>query len=115
MYTYSLWKKDVFVSQGHHPTLGAHAKFTNYAFDVSEFVRLVRKAAQHVRHHPAFRAARRARFKPTHDSHTGDDAASDADAPSPDSQQRPHAELWKTNHLIDLQLTNLDVLVKLQI
>ena len=40
--------------QGHHPTLGAHAKFTNYAFDVEEFMRLISKAAEHVKSHPAF-------------------------------------------------------------
>ncbi|XP_069142595.1 EGF domain-specific O-linked N-acetylglucosamine transferase-like isoform X1 [Argopecten irradians] len=40
--------------EGHHPTLGAHAKFTNYSFDVEEFLRLVFKAADHVRSHPAF-------------------------------------------------------------
>lgn len=37
------------LSQGHHPTLGAHAKFTNYAFDVNEFMRLVYKAADTVK------------------------------------------------------------------
>jgi len=34
--------------EGHHPTLGAHAKFTNYAFDVDEFMRLIYKAADAV-------------------------------------------------------------------
>ncbi|XP_076468746.1 EGF domain-specific O-linked N-acetylglucosamine transferase-like [Babylonia areolata] len=48
--------------EGHHPTLGAHAKFTNYAFDVEEFMRLMRKAAEHVRSHPDFIAARNKRF-----------------------------------------------------
>ena len=47
-----------FLLQGHHPTLGAHAKFTNYAFDVEEFMRLVALAADHVKSHPAFIAAR---------------------------------------------------------
>jgi len=45
------------VIQGHHPTLGAHKKFTNYGFEVNEFMRLVAMAADHVRSHPAFRAA----------------------------------------------------------
>lgn len=36
--------------EGHHPTLGAHAKFTNYAFNVDEFMRLVYKAADAVKH-----------------------------------------------------------------
>jgi protein O-GlcNAc transferase len=40
--------------QGHHPEGGAHAKFTNYAFDVEEFLRLVGIGAKHVRHHAAF-------------------------------------------------------------
>ena len=44
--------------QGHHPTLGAHAKFTNYAFDIEEFMRLISKAAEHVKSHPAFIEAR---------------------------------------------------------
>jgi protein O-GlcNAc transferase len=40
--------------QGHHPEGGAHAKFTNYAFDVDEFLRLVAVGAKHVKHHTAF-------------------------------------------------------------
>ncbi|XP_015749251.1 PREDICTED: EGF domain-specific O-linked N-acetylglucosamine transferase-like [Acropora digitifera] len=35
--------------EGHHPTLGAHAKFTNYAFNVDEFMRLMYKAADAVK------------------------------------------------------------------
>lgn len=35
--------------KGHHPTLGAHAKFTNYRFDVAEFLRLLKGAVNHVR------------------------------------------------------------------
>lgn len=41
-------------SQGHHPTLGDHPKFTNYSFDVGEFMRLVLEAAEYVTHHPAW-------------------------------------------------------------
>ncbi|XP_060095493.1 EGF domain-specific O-linked N-acetylglucosamine transferase isoform X1 [Heteronotia binoei] len=37
--------------QGHHPTLGKHPKFTNYSFDVEEFVRLVLLAADRVSQH----------------------------------------------------------------
>jgi len=37
------------VLQGHHPTMGAHAKFTNYAFNVDEFMRLIYKAAELVK------------------------------------------------------------------
>ncbi|XP_068718831.1 EGF domain-specific O-linked N-acetylglucosamine transferase-like isoform X1 [Montipora capricornis] len=35
--------------EGHHPTLGAHSKFTNYAFNVDEFMRLIYKAADAVK------------------------------------------------------------------
>ncbi|XP_073448309.1 EGF domain-specific O-linked N-acetylglucosamine transferase [Aquarana catesbeiana] len=38
--------------KGHHPTLGEHPKFTNYSFDVDEFMRLVGSAAAYVSHHP---------------------------------------------------------------
>ncbi|KAL4227068.1 hypothetical protein ACF0H5_015042 [Mactra antiquata] len=53
--------------EGHHPTLGAHQKYTNYAFDVQEFMRLVAMAANHVRSHPAFIAARKLKYKLTKD------------------------------------------------
>ncbi|XP_025108702.1 EGF domain-specific O-linked N-acetylglucosamine transferase-like isoform X2 [Pomacea canaliculata] len=62
---YLTWKNKQLLTQedeGHHPTLGAHAKFTNYAFDVDEFMRLVRLGAAYVKHHPAFHAAHTARF-----------------------------------------------------
>uniref|UniRef100_A0AAR2K8U3 EGF domain-specific O-linked N-acetylglucosamine transferase n=1 Tax=Pygocentrus nattereri TaxID=42514 RepID=A0AAR2K8U3_PYGNA len=42
--------------KGHHPTLGEHPKFTNYAFDPEEFMRLVMLAADHVMHHPEWRS-----------------------------------------------------------
>lgn len=54
---YMTWeRRDKMVQQdeGHHPTLGAHAKFTNYWFDVVEFLRLVSKAADYIRGHPAY-------------------------------------------------------------
>ncbi|KAH9500584.1 hypothetical protein Btru_076977 [Bulinus truncatus] len=41
---YLTWENKSKMTQedkGHHPTLGAHAKFTNYAFDVKEFMRLM--------------------------------------------------------------------------
>lgn len=41
--------------QGHHPSGGAHAKFTNYSFDKIEFVRLVNKAADYVLNHDDFK------------------------------------------------------------
>uniref|UniRef100_A0A8W8LTW4 EGF domain-specific O-linked N-acetylglucosamine transferase n=1 Tax=Magallana gigas TaxID=29159 RepID=A0A8W8LTW4_MAGGI len=48
---YMTWEKQ---SKGHHPTLGAHAKFTNYEFDVGEFMRLILKAAEYVKAHLKF-------------------------------------------------------------
>ena len=45
-----LFKED----EGHHPQGGAHAKFTNYAFDVDEFLRLVDKLVSRVIHHEKF-------------------------------------------------------------
>ncbi|KAM4652891.1 EGF domain-specific O-linked N-acetylglucosamine transferase isoform 2-T2 [Discoglossus pictus] len=51
---YMTWQKRDKVhpqDKGHHPTLGEHPKFTNYAFDVEEFMRLVALAAEHVSHH----------------------------------------------------------------
>uniref|UniRef100_A0A8D0CX36 EGF domain specific O-linked N-acetylglucosamine transferase n=1 Tax=Sander lucioperca TaxID=283035 RepID=A0A8D0CX36_SANLU len=52
---YVTWQKmDKVLPQdkGHHPTLGDHPKFTNYSFDVEEFMRLVLEAADYVTHHP---------------------------------------------------------------
>ncbi|XP_029456924.1 EGF domain-specific O-linked N-acetylglucosamine transferase [Rhinatrema bivittatum] len=51
---YITWQKrhKVFPQdKGHHPTLGEHPKFTNYSFDVEEFIRLVLLAANHVLQH----------------------------------------------------------------
>ncbi|BFZ10952.1 hypothetical protein BsWGS_13992 [Bradybaena similaris] len=62
---YMTWEKKeklIQEDEGHHPTMGAHAKFTNYAFDVSEFMRLIYKAAFHVRNHPAFQRAREEKY-----------------------------------------------------
>lgn len=44
-----------FLHQGHHPSGGAHAKFTNYSFDKEEFIRLVDKAADYVLNHDEFK------------------------------------------------------------
>lgn len=43
--------------EGHHPDLegGKHPKFTNYAFDVKEFVRLVKKGADFVENHEDYK------------------------------------------------------------
>lgn len=40
--------------EGHHPDGGAHAKFTNYSFNVDEFLRLVKVAADHVTNQPSW-------------------------------------------------------------
>ncbi|KAJ8301155.1 hypothetical protein KUTeg_020142 [Tegillarca granosa] len=45
--------------EGHHPTLGAHAKFTNYGFDVEEFLRLVSKAADHCETPPSISSSKK--------------------------------------------------------
>ena len=45
--------------QGHHPTLGAHKKFTNYIFDVDEFMKLIAEAAEYVFSHPRFMEAQK--------------------------------------------------------
>uniref|UniRef100_A0A3Q2E4Z0 EGF domain-specific O-linked N-acetylglucosamine transferase n=1 Tax=Cyprinodon variegatus TaxID=28743 RepID=A0A3Q2E4Z0_CYPVA len=55
---YVTWQKmDKMLPQdkGHHPTLGDHPKFTNYSFDVGEFVRIVLEAADYVTQHPKWR------------------------------------------------------------
>ncbi|XP_075704109.1 EGF domain-specific O-linked N-acetylglucosamine transferase-like [Rhinoderma darwinii] len=52
---YITWEKaDKIFPQdkGHHPTLGEHPKFTNYAFDFAEFFRLVSTSAEYVSRHP---------------------------------------------------------------
>lgn len=49
---YFTWnKKDKLFpeDEGHHPTLGAHEKFTNYSFDESEFMNIVEEAVDYVR------------------------------------------------------------------
>ena len=41
--------------EGRHPTTnGPHPKFTDYAFDASEFHRIVRQAVDHVKQHPVY-------------------------------------------------------------
>ncbi|XP_041445201.1 EGF domain-specific O-linked N-acetylglucosamine transferase isoform X1 [Xenopus laevis] len=51
---YMTWEKGDKVfpqDKGHHPNLGEHPKFTNYAFDVEEFLRLVQQGATYVSRH----------------------------------------------------------------
>ncbi|CAL9705033.1 unnamed protein product [Knipowitschia caucasica] len=55
---YVTWQKmdKVFPQdKGHHPTLGDHPKFTNYTFDVEEFMRMVLEAAAYVTEHPRWK------------------------------------------------------------
>ncbi|XP_011556354.3 EGF domain-specific O-linked N-acetylglucosamine transferase [Plutella xylostella] len=56
---YVTWEdKEKFVQQdeGRGPDGGGHAKFTNYSFDVKEFLRLVNKCATHVRKRQDFKS-----------------------------------------------------------
>uniref|UniRef100_A0AAA9SZD3 EGF domain-specific O-linked N-acetylglucosamine transferase n=2 Tax=Bos TaxID=9903 RepID=A0AAA9SZD3_BOVIN len=61
---YITWRRQNKVfpqDKGHHPTLGEHPKFTNYSFDVEEFMYLVLQAADYVLQHPKWP------FKKKHD------------------------------------------------
>lgn len=58
--------------QGTHPDGGAHAKFTNYSFDVKEFLRIVSLARNHVKHHNAFK-----KFNNSHDKIQNDTRMTD--------------------------------------
>ena len=57
---YLTWQRHDLVypqDEGHHPQQGgAHAKFTNYAFNPDEFLRLVQTAADYVRNHEEYKA-----------------------------------------------------------
>ncbi|XP_014780252.1 EGF domain-specific O-linked N-acetylglucosamine transferase isoform X1 [Octopus bimaculoides] len=50
--------------EGHHPTLGPHPKFTNYSFDVKEFMRLIIGAADYVLSHKLFWEKHQELYKP---------------------------------------------------
>uniref|UniRef100_A0A182SDA0 EGF domain-specific O-linked N-acetylglucosamine transferase n=1 Tax=Anopheles maculatus TaxID=74869 RepID=A0A182SDA0_9DIPT len=69
---YLSWERDHLVypdGEGKHPERDErHAKFTNYAFDVNEFERLVAKAANHVVGHQEFQnflTAKKSKTRPT--------------------------------------------------
>ncbi|XP_071081887.1 EGF domain-specific O-linked N-acetylglucosamine transferase-like [Haliotis cracherodii] len=69
--SYITWERQDKLDQedeGHHPTLGAHAKFTNYGFDVNEFLRLVFQGAQHVKSHPSYITAHQEKHGRNHKS-----------------------------------------------
>ncbi|XP_015604766.1 EGF domain-specific O-linked N-acetylglucosamine transferase isoform X2 [Cephus cinctus] len=53
-FTWDNAEKLVQQDPGTHPDGGAHAKFTNYSFDVDEFLRIVILAEKHVKNHHAF-------------------------------------------------------------
>lgn len=54
----------VYYNAGNHPQLGTpHKKFTNYTFDVVEFINIVRKMMRYVRTHPKFVEARSEKYK----------------------------------------------------
>ncbi|XP_076644510.1 EGF-domain O-GlcNAc transferase isoform X2 [Halictus rubicundus] len=54
-FTWENTSKLVQQDPGTHPDGGAHAKFTNYSFDVNEFLRIVAQARDHVRTHSEFK------------------------------------------------------------
>lgn len=58
---YFTWEKKELMypkDEGRHPTTGGpHPKFTDYTFDAQEFHRIVRKAVDYVKEHPAYQNA----------------------------------------------------------
>ncbi|CAL7950413.1 unnamed protein product [Xylocopa violacea] len=54
-YTWENTSKLVQQDPGTHPDGGAHAKFTNYSFDVKEFLRIVSQAKEYVKNHDSFK------------------------------------------------------------
>ena len=60
--------------QGKHPTLGTHhAKFTNYSFDVNEFMRLMVKLGQDVQERKMAAAAHSLELSAEDSDTTGSD------------------------------------------
>jgi len=54
--------------EGKHPQHGTpHKKFTNYSFDVDEFVRMVKKQINYVRKHPAYIKAHESKYPKIND------------------------------------------------
>jgi EGF domain-specific O-GlcNAc transferase len=60
---YFTWENEsklVQQDEGKHPQLGTpHKKFTNYSFDVDEFIRILKKMIKYVRQHPEFIEAKK--------------------------------------------------------
>jgi EGF domain-specific O-GlcNAc transferase len=60
---YFTWEKEDKVypdGEGKHPQLGTpHKKFTNYSFELNEFVRMMKKMIDYVNSHPKFLEARK--------------------------------------------------------
>jgi EGF domain-specific O-GlcNAc transferase len=57
-------EKKVHYQQGLHPQLGTpHKKFTNYSFDVDEFIRIVKKMIKYVNNHPEFMKSRLNKYR----------------------------------------------------
>lgn len=51
------------VGEGKHPQLGTpHKKFTNYNFDPSEFIRIVKKMVSYVRNHPKYKESLKKKY-----------------------------------------------------
>ena len=63
---YYTWENEAKVypqDEGKHPQLGTpHKKFTNYSFDIPEFVRMIKKMLSYVKSHPEFVRARELKF-----------------------------------------------------
>jgi len=56
--------------------MGAHEKFTNYSFNVDEFMRLIGEASEYVFSHPRFIEEQRKKYG---DGHTSDRTAEKSD------------------------------------
>jgi protein O-GlcNAc transferase len=65
-FTWEDEKKLVPQDEGKHPQLGTpHKKFTNYSFDVDEFVRIVKKMIKYVKKHPDYIKAHKLKYDVT--------------------------------------------------
>ncbi len=64
---YFTWEKEDKVypqDEGRHPQMGTpHKKFTNYSFDIDEFIRMLKKMIKQVKTNPKFIQARQEKYK----------------------------------------------------